>query len=68
MLVFYECNVCGHTRNKYLQVCPACEIGDMIGMTVIRKDVLDELKLKLRYYQNQVNEPNESAISCEGKD
>lgn len=64
MLIFYECNVCGHTRNKYLQVCPSCEIGDMVAMTVIRKDVLEKLKLELKYYKN---ESNKSAISLDNK-
>jgi predicted ATP-dependent serine protease len=62
MFIFYECNVCGYEKSKPLKLCPACQIGDMIAMTVIRKDVLDKLKLKLQYYQDQVNELNKSAI------
>ena len=67
MMIFYECNVCGHTRNKPLKLCPACEIGDMIAMTVIRKDVLDKLKLELLFYKQEYGQANESAISCEDK-
>lgn len=63
MIVFYECNVCGHTRNKSLKLCPACEIGDMITMTVIRKDVLDKLKLELLFYKQEYGQSHEMETS-----
>jgi len=36
----------------------------MVAMTVIRKDVLDKLKLELLFYKQEYGQSNESAISC----
>jgi hypothetical protein len=51
MIIFYECNVCGHTRDANIKSCPICEVGDMVAMTIIRKDVLDKLKFELKQYK-----------------
>jgi hypothetical protein len=55
MFIFYECNVCCQESitKTILGKCELCEVGDMIEMTVIRKDVLDKLKLELDYYKNK---------------
>jgi len=53
-MIFYECNVCGHIRNKEIDKCPLCDVGDMIQMTIIRSDVFKKLRLELAYYKNQV--------------
>ena len=52
MYKFYECNVCGHEKLREIEKCPLCDIGEMISMTVIRSDVLEKLKLELKYYKN----------------
>lgn len=65
MHIFYECNVCGHTGNRELNICPVCEIGDIVTMVTIRKDVLDKLKLELLFYKQEYNKPDKSVILWE---
>jgi len=53
MYTFYECNVCGYTTTDKDEKCSKCDIGNMIEMTIIRKDVLEKLnmeKLKNKNY------------------
>jgi predicted ATP-dependent serine protease len=55
MRIFYECNVCCFESGIKTDKCPQCEIGDMIEMTVIRKDVLDKLKADLDNYKKRAS-------------
>lgn len=58
MFIFYECSACCQESmiKPELGKCPLCGVGNMTEMTVIRKDVLEKLKLEWQIFN--VSEKN----------